>query len=71
MTGWIYYNIKYEMRHFITTRQRHLVEPAHAASVQANTLLITGIPIKYLSENALMKLFNHLPGGVKKVWINR
>lgn len=59
------------MRHFILTRQQHLINPVHAKSVQANTLLVTGIPGKYLSQEALLKLFNDLPGGVKKIWINR
>ncbi|KAF4583356.1 hypothetical protein EYR38_002106 [Pleurotus pulmonarius] len=70
-TGWIFYVIKHEMRHFVLTRQRHLIDPAHSSSVQANTVLVTGIPSKYLSEDALISLFSHLPGGVKKVWINR
>ncbi|KAF8221509.1 DUF221-domain-containing protein [Tricholoma matsutake] len=70
-TGWILYNIKEEMKHFIITRQQHLINTVHAKSVQANTLLITGIPRKYLSNDALYKLFRDLPGGVKKIWINR
>lgn len=69
--GWILYNIKEEMKHFIITRQQHLINTVHAKSVQANTLLITGIPRKYLSNDALYKLFRDLPGGVKKIWINR
>jgi len=68
---WIFYNIKKEMRHFIITRQQHLIERTHSKSVQANTILITGIPKKYLTQDALYKLFNELPGGVKKIWINR
>jgi hypothetical protein len=70
-TFWVYYNIKQEMRHFIVTRQRHLIDPEHAKSVQANTILITGIPAKYLTQDALYKLYKNLPGGVKKIWINR
>jgi len=68
---WIFYNIKNEMRHFIITRQQHLIEGTHSKSVQANTILVTGIPSKYLTQDALFKLFNSLPGGVKKIWINR
>ena len=68
---WIFYQIKGEMRHFIITRQQHLIEHTHSKSVQANTILITGIPKKYLTQDALFKLFNELPGGVKKIWINR
>lgn len=70
-TFWILYNIKTEMRDFVVLRQRHLVDPIHSASAQANTLLITGVPRKFLDETAIAKLFAHLPGGVKKVWLNR
>ncbi|OAX35679.1 hypothetical protein K503DRAFT_722594, partial [Rhizopogon vinicolor AM-OR11-026] len=70
-TFWIYWNIRREMRHFITVRQLHLINPAHSKSVQANTILVTGIPVKYLSEPALSELYSHLPGGIAKVWLNR
>ncbi|KAG6831418.1 hypothetical protein H0H87_005239 [Tephrocybe sp. NHM501043] len=70
-TFWIFYNIRREMKAFVIKRQQYLVSPAHAKSVQANTLLVTGIPSKYLSRVALYNIFNDLPGGVKKVWINR
>ncbi|KAG0704929.1 hypothetical protein DFH29DRAFT_988817 [Suillus ampliporus] len=70
-TFWIYWNIRRELRHFVTVRQMHLINPAHSSSVQANTILVTGIPARYLSEPALLQLYSHLPGGVKKVWLNR
>ncbi|TDL22859.1 DUF221-domain-containing protein [Rickenella mellea] len=70
-TIYIFYVIKAEMRHFVTTRQRHLVDPAHSGSAQANTVLITGVPPKFLSEKALFQLYSYLPGGVRKVWLNR
>ncbi|KAG8894679.1 hypothetical protein FRB99_001053, partial [Tulasnella sp. 403] len=71
MTGWIFYNIKREMRHFISTRQRHLVDPEHSKSAQASTVLITGVPRKFLDESVLAQLFSHLPGGAKAIWLNR
>lgn len=70
-TFWIYWNIKREMSHFVTIRQLHLVDSKHSRSSQANTILVTGIPAKFLSERALEQLYSHLPGGVKKVWLNR
>jgi hypothetical protein len=70
-TFWIWYNIKYEMSNFITMRQHFLISPEHASSVQATTVLITGIPAKLLSEAALLQMYSHLPGGVKKIWLNR
>jgi calcium permeable stress-gated cation channel len=69
--AWVCYGIKEEMAHFLAKRQEHLVNPVHARSVQANTVLITGIPPDYISVRALTRLFGNLPGGVKKVWINR
>ncbi|KAG6900296.1 hypothetical protein C0993_000269 [Termitomyces sp. T159_Od127] len=70
-TAWILYNIRQEMKAFVLKRQQFLVSPAHAKTTQANTLLVTGIPAKYLSTEALYNTFNDLPGGVKKIWINR
>jgi len=68
---WIWWNIKHEMAHYVHVRQRYLVSPAHSSTAQACTVLVTGIPPKYLSESALAHLFGHLPGGVRKVWVNR
>lgn len=59
------------MRHFIAHRQRWLVSPDYATSAKASTVLIRGVPQRYLSERALKMLFEHLPGGVAKVWLNR
>ena len=70
-TIWIWYNIRLEMKHFVTTRQRWLIDPKNASSAQASTVLITGVPRRYLTEAAISNLFSHLPGGVAKVWLNR
>jgi hypothetical protein len=59
------------MAHYVRVRQHYLVSRAHSSTVQACSVLVTGIPPKYLSESALTHLFSHLPGGVRKVWINR
>ncbi|KAF9513779.1 hypothetical protein BS47DRAFT_1376624 [Hydnum rufescens UP504] len=44
-TFWILYVVKDEMRNFITVRQKHLMDPAYAATAQSRTVLITGIPL--------------------------
>jgi hypothetical protein len=59
------------MDKWVTIRQRHLVDPEHSRLAQANTVLITGIDKNYLDEDRLIQLFSHLPGGVRKVWLNR
>ncbi|KAF8524322.1 DUF221-domain-containing protein [Hysterangium stoloniferum] len=70
-TFYIMYVLHRELRQFISLRQHHLVDPVHSATAQANTVLVTGIPHKYLTEQNLIQLFKHAPGGVKKVWLNR
>jgi hypothetical protein len=65
------YLIWHEMRHWLTVRQRHLINPEHSKLPQANTVLITGIPKNYLDEEKLEQLFSRLPGGVKRIWLNR
>ncbi|KAH8116005.1 DUF221-domain-containing protein [Phellopilus nigrolimitatus] len=70
-TAWIWYNIRKEMANFVMQRQQFLIDPAYASTAQANTILVTGVPRKFLSESALAKIYSHLPGGVKKVWLNR
>ncbi|KAJ7664278.1 hypothetical protein B0H17DRAFT_991245 [Mycena rosella] len=70
-TFWIFYNIRLEMTNFVKTRQQFLASPVHAQSVQATTVLVTGIPAPCLTPAALHALFKDLPGGVKRIWINR
>jgi hypothetical protein len=59
------------MKHYVQVRQEYLVSRNHSSTAQACSVLVTGIPPKYLSELSLTRLFNHLPGGVRRVWINR
>ena len=59
------------MKHYVRIRQEYLVSQNHSSTAQACSVLVTGIPPKYLSELSLTRLFNHLPGGVRHVWINR
>ncbi|KAH9939550.1 DUF221-domain-containing protein [Amylocystis lapponica] len=70
-TFWMFWNIRIEMNHFVSVRQRWLISPANTSHAQANTILVTGVPQRYLTEAALTNLFSHLPGGVRKVWLNR
>ena len=58
------------MAHYVYVRQHYLASPSHSSTAQARTLLVTGIPQRFLTESALTHLFGHLPGGVRKVWIN-
>ena len=59
------------MNHYVQVRHEYLVTKNHASTAQACSVLVTGIPPQYLSELSLTRLFNHFPGGVRQVWINR
>lgn len=68
---WFIYVMRRFLSSFIKHRQEFLTNPKHAASPQARTILITGIPNDYLSEKKLTAMYSHMPGGVAKVWLNR
>ncbi|EKM58161.1 uncharacterized protein PHACADRAFT_26687 [Phanerochaete carnosa HHB-10118-sp] len=71
VTFWVCWNVKHEMANFINTRQRWLISPGYSYSARASTVLIRGVPQRYLTERALKELYDCLPGGVAKVWLNR
>ncbi|OAX78765.1 hypothetical protein ACJ72_06924 [Emergomyces africanus] len=43
----------------------------HRLRASATTVLVTAIPPKWLSVEALDRLFDVFPGGVRNIWINR
>jgi hypothetical protein len=59
------------MAHYVRVRQDYLASPSHSSTAQARTVMVTGIPQEFLTESVLTRFFGHLPGGVRKVWINR
>ena len=71
---WVWWNINHEMVHYVDVRRQYLISSSHSSTAQARTVLVTSIPstpLDYRSESALTRLFGHLPGGVRKVWVNR
>jgi hypothetical protein len=68
---WILYNIYYELRSYIRVRQAYLTSPEHRIRASATTVLVTGIPAKWLTIQALDGLYDVFPGGIRNIWINR
>ncbi|EGE77717.1 DUF221 domain-containing protein [Blastomyces dermatitidis ATCC 18188] len=60
-----------ELRGYIRLRQAYLTSPQHRLRASATTVLVTAIPPKWLSVDALDRLFDVFPGGVRNIWINR
>jgi hypothetical protein len=60
-----------ELRGYIRLRQAYLTSPQHRLRASATTVLVTSIPSKFLSVEALDRLFDVFPGGVRNIWLNR
>ncbi|KAI0387705.1 DUF221-domain-containing protein [Hypomontagnella monticulosa] len=60
-----------ELRVYIKIRQDWLTTAEHRLRASATTVLVSGIPDKWLSEEALRGLFDVFPGGLRNVWLTR
>nr|POF24041.1 uncharacterized protein rsn1 [Quercus suber]POF24055.1 uncharacterized protein rsn1 [Quercus suber] len=68
---WFCYIVYKELRGYIRVRQAYLTSPQHRIRASATTVLVTGIPAKWLTLEALSGLYDVFPGGIKNIWINR
>ncbi|KAI1485770.1 hypothetical protein F5X96DRAFT_300575 [Biscogniauxia mediterranea] len=60
-----------EFRVYIKIRQDWLTTAEHRLRASATTVLVSGIPDKWLSEEALRGLFDVFPGGLRNVFLTR
>lgn len=60
-----------ELRGYIRLRQAYLTSPQHRLRASATTVLVTAIPPKWCTFEALDGLYDVFPGGVRNIWINR
>lgn len=60
-----------ELKGYIRLRQAYLTTPQHRLRASATTILVTNIPMKWLTVEALDGLFDVFPGGLRNIWINR
>lgn len=59
--------LSHELRNYVRVRHRYLKN----ARACATTVLIRDIPSQLLREDVLADFYGDLPGGVRRVWINR
>ena len=60
-----------ELRGYIRLRQAYLTSPQHRLRASATTVLVTAIPQKWCTFQALDGLYDVFPGGIRNIWINR
>lgn len=66
--GYIFFD---ELKAYIRLRQAYLTSPQHRLRASATTVLVTSIPPKWLTYEALDGLYDVFPGGIRNIWINR
>lgn len=71
LLAWIFYVVRGELRGYIRVRQSYLTSPQHRLRASATTVLVTSIPRKWLTYEALNGLYDVMPGGIRNIWINR
>lgn len=60
-----------ELRVYIKVRQDYLTSAEHRLRASATTVLVSAIPQKWLTTEALAGLYDVFPGGIRNIWINR
>lgn len=60
-----------ELQGYIRLRQAYLTSPQHRLRASATTVLVTAIPRKWCTYEALDGLYDVFPGGIRNIWINR
>lgn len=60
-----------ELKVYTKVRQDYLTSAEHRLRASATTVLVSAIPQKWLSTEALAGLYDVFPGGIRNIWINR
>ena len=71
VVAWCCYTFFDELRGYIRLRQAYLASPQHRLRASATTVLVSGIPRKWCTAEALDGLYDVFPGGIRNIWINR
>jgi hypothetical protein len=69
--AWVLFMFYRELKHYIIKRHEYLGSAAHRLRASSTTVLITDIPKKLCTEDALLQMYGDFPGGVRRIWINR
>lgn len=60
-----------ELRGYVRMRQAYLTSPQHRMKASATTVLVTSVPMRWMTYDAMINLYDVFPGGLKNVWLNR
>jgi hypothetical protein len=68
---WVCYIAFDELRGYIRMRQAYMTSPQHRLRASATTVLVSSIPRKWCTVEALDGLYDVFPGGIRNIWVNR
>ena len=71
LIAWVCFVSFDELRNYIRMRQAYLTSPQHRLRASATTVLVSSIPQKWCTVEALDGLYDVFPGGLRNIWINR
>ena len=71
LIAWICYVSYDELKNYIRMRQAYMTSPQHRLRASATTVLVSSIPAKWCTVEALDGLYDVFPGGLRNIWINR
>lgn len=71
VVGYTCYVFFDELKSYVRLRQAYLTSPQHRLRASATTVLVTGIPAKWCTFEALNGLYDVFPGGIRNIWVNR
>ena len=71
VVGYTCYIFFDELKSYVRLRQAYLTSPQHRLRASATTVLVTGIPPKWCTFEALNGLYDVFPGGIRNIWVNR
>ncbi|CAK7233606.1 hypothetical protein SBRCBS47491_008670 [Sporothrix bragantina] len=71
VVAWVCFIFYNELRIYIKVRQDYLTSAEHRLRASANTVLVSGIPTKWLTDEGLRGLFDVFPGGIRNIWLTR
>ncbi|CAF3442568.1 unnamed protein product [Fusarium graminearum] len=69
--AWVCALFFYEMKAYIKVRQTYLTSADQRMRPSTATILVDSVPTQICNDRDLRSLFNHFPGGVKNIWINK
>lgn len=69
--AWVCFLFHHELMNYVRKRHEYLSSPAHRLKASATSVLFSDVPEDLCSVEKLTQHYDDLPGGLRRVWVNR